>query len=62
MAELHVVASLVAKRAELSGDLERVYESRDALKAHIAHLDAVLRYGCVFLCSVLLPQGVTILD
>ena len=36
MAELHVVTALVAKRAELSGDLERLYERRDAIKAHIA--------------------------
>ena len=46
MAELHVVTALVAKRAELSGDLERLYERRDAIKAHIANLDAVLRLFC----------------
>ncbi len=46
MAESHVVTALVAKRAELSGDLERLYERRDAIKAHVAHLDAVLRLFC----------------
>ncbi len=43
MAELHVVSALVAKRAELSGKLEKLDERRAAIKAHIANLDAVLR-------------------
>jgi hypothetical protein len=43
MAEPHVVTALVAKRAELSGDLERLDERRAAVKAHIANIDAVLR-------------------
>lgn len=56
MAELHVVTALVAKRAELSGDLERLYERRDAIKAHIANLDAVMeinyaRYGVASPCK-----------
>ncbi len=46
MAEPHVVTALVAKRAELSGDLERLDERRTAIKAHIANLDAVLRLFC----------------
>ena len=43
MAEPHVVSALVAKRAELSGEIERIDERRLALKAHISHIDAVLR-------------------
>ncbi len=43
MAELHVVTALVAKRAELSGELGKADERRAAIKAHIANLDAVLR-------------------
>ena len=43
MAEPHVVTALVAKRAELSGELANLDERRAAIKAHIAHLDAVLR-------------------
>ena len=43
MAENHVVSALVAKRAELSGEIERLDERRTALKSHIAHIDAVLR-------------------
>ena len=43
MAEPHVVTALVAKRAELSGELGRIDERRGAIKAHIANLDAVLR-------------------
>ena len=43
MAEPHVVTALVAKRAELSGELGRLDERRAAIKAHIANLDAVLR-------------------
>ncbi len=43
MAEPHVVTALVAKRAELSGELRRLDERRAAIKVHIANLDAVLR-------------------
>lgn len=43
MAEPHVVTALVAKRAELSGEIEKLDERRAALKAHIVNLDAVLR-------------------
>jgi hypothetical protein len=43
MAELHVVTALKAKRAELSGEIQKLDERRAALKAHVAHLDAVLR-------------------
>ena len=43
MAEPHIVTALVAKRAELSGELVRLDERRAALKYHIANLDAVLR-------------------
>ena len=43
MAEPHVVTALVTKRAELSGELERLDERRAALKRHIVNLDAVLR-------------------
>ncbi len=46
MAEPHVVTALVAKRAELSGELARLDERRAAIKAHIAHIDAVLRLFC----------------
>jgi len=46
MAEPHVVTALVAKRSELSGDLERLDERRAAIKGHIANLDAVLRLFC----------------
>ncbi len=46
MAELHVVTALVAKRAELSGELAKLDERRAAIKAHIANLDAVLRLFC----------------
>jgi len=46
MAEPHVVSALVAKRAELSGEIGRLDERRIALKAHIANLDAVLRLFC----------------
>jgi len=43
MAETHVVSALVQKRAELSGELQKLDERRTAIKAHIASLDAVLR-------------------
>ena len=43
MAEPHVVTALVAKRAELSGELGKLDERRAAIKDHIANLDAVLR-------------------
>ncbi len=43
MAELHVVTALVAKRAELTGELGKLDERRAAIKTHIANLDAVLR-------------------
>ena len=43
MAEPHVVTALVAKRAELSGELRKLNEHRAAIKAHIASLDAVPR-------------------
>ena len=46
MAEPHVVTALVAKRAELSGELARIDERRAGIKAHIANLDAVLRLFC----------------
>ena len=46
MAEPHVVTALVAKRAELSGELAKLDERRTAIKAHIATLDAVLRLFC----------------
>ena len=38
MAEPHVATALVAKRAELSGELGKLDECRAAIKAHIAHL------------------------
>ena len=37
------MTALVAKRAELSGELGKLDERRAAIKAHIANLDAVLR-------------------
>ncbi len=43
MAEPHVITALVAKRAELSGELAKLDERRTAIKAHITNLDAVLR-------------------
>ncbi len=43
MAEPHVITALVAKRAELSGEVAKLDERRAAIKAHIANLDAVLR-------------------
>lgn len=43
MAEPHVVTALVAKRAELSGEIGKLDERRAVLKAHISNLDAVLR-------------------
>ncbi len=46
MAEPHIVTALVAKRAELSGELAKLDERRAAIKAHIANLDAVLRLFC----------------
>ncbi len=46
MAEPHVVTALVAKRAELSGELTKLDERRAAIKAHLSHLDAVLRLFC----------------
>ena len=46
MAEPHVVTALVAKRAELSGELAKLDERRAAIKAHIANLDAVLKLFC----------------
>ena len=46
MAEPHVVTALVAKRADLSGELTTLDERRAAIKAHIANLDAVLRLFC----------------
>ncbi|MCH8996832.1 MAG: hypothetical protein IID48_01030 [Proteobacteria bacterium] len=46
MAEPHVITALVAKRAELSGELAKLDERRAAIKAHIANLDAVLRLFC----------------
>ena len=46
MAEPHVVTALVAKRGELSGELQKLEERRLAIKAHIANVDAVLRLLC----------------
>jgi hypothetical protein len=46
MAEPHVISALVAKRAELSGEMQKVNNRRAALKEHIAHIDAVLRLFC----------------
>ncbi len=46
MAEPHIVTALVAKRAELSGELGKLDERRAAIKAHIANRDAVLRLFC----------------
>ena len=46
MAEPHVVTALVAKRAELSGELAKLDERRAALKAHVANLNSVLRLFC----------------
>ena len=46
MTEPHVVTALVAKRAELSGELGGLDERRAAIKAHITNLDAVLRLFC----------------
>lgn len=46
MAEPHVVPALVAKRAELSGEIGKLDERRTAIKAHVANLDAVLRLFC----------------
>ena len=46
MAEPHVVTALVAKRAELSGEIAKLDERRAAIKAHIANLDVVLRLFC----------------
>lgn len=43
MAEPHVITALVAKRAELSGELGKLNERRAAIKEHLAHVDAVLR-------------------
>ncbi len=46
MAEPHVVTALVAKRAELSGELAKLDERCVAIKGHLANLDAVLRLFC----------------
>ncbi len=46
MAEPHVVTALVAKRAELSGELAKLDQRRAAIKAHIANVDAVLQLFC----------------
>lgn len=43
MAEPHVITALVAKRAELSGEVEKLDDRRAALKTHISNIDAVLR-------------------
>ncbi len=43
MAEPHVISALVAKRAELAGEVQKMDKRRLALKEHIAHIDAVLR-------------------
>ncbi len=56
MAEPHVVTALVAKRAELSGELAKLDERRTAIKAHIANLDAVLRLFC-YLAGIALVKG-----
>ena len=45
MAEPHVVTALVAKRAELSGELAKLDERRAAIKAHIANLAAAAALG-----------------
>ena len=46
MAEPHVISALKTKRAELSGEMQKLDERRIALKAHIANIDAVLRLFC----------------
>lgn len=46
MVESHVVSALKAKRAELSGELDKLDDRRSALREHIAHIDAVLRLFC----------------
>lgn len=43
MADPHVITALVAKRAELAGEIGKLDERRAAIKAHIANIDAVLR-------------------
>lgn len=42
MAEPHVISALVAKRAELAGERNELDRRRDALQAHIDHIDATL--------------------
>lgn len=46
MTEPHVVSALKTKRAELSGEIQRLEERRAALREHLAHVDAVLRLFC----------------
>jgi hypothetical protein len=42
MAETHVVSALVAKRAELSGIIQRIERQLAAHRAGLAHLDATI--------------------
>ena len=46
MAESHVISALKTKRAELSGEIQKLDERRAALREHIHHIDAVLRLFC----------------
>jgi hypothetical protein len=43
MAEPHVVAALVRKRAEVAGEIEATRRRLDQLRADLVHIDAVLR-------------------
>ncbi len=43
MAEPHVVSALVAKRAELAGEIEAAEKRVAKLRADLLHLDATLR-------------------
>ena len=43
MAEPHVISALVAKQAVLAGERDQLDRRRDALQAHIDHIDGTLR-------------------
>jgi hypothetical protein len=43
MAEPHVVSALVAKRAELAGEIEDLERQADQLRADLLHIDAAIR-------------------
>jgi hypothetical protein len=43
MAKIHVISALVERRARLDGEIRAAHVRLMLLKAHLAHLDAVIR-------------------